>query len=141
MRWNVRLIIPRCSSDLSTVQLGPSSSSQPRDAHVFTLPVQADDILVLASDGLSDNLWDEDILDEVIRFWRTFLEVSECVLQRPMLASILNQALCSRARRVSERKHPFLAQDGVSFARRARKCGKRFVGGKTDGEMRLSLLL
>ena len=34
---------------------------------MFNLPVQANDILILASDGLSDNLWDEDVLDEVIR--------------------------------------------------------------------------
>ena len=37
------------------------------------MPVEADDILVLASDGLSDNLWDEDILDEVVRFRRSFM--------------------------------------------------------------------
>ncbi|OBZ73204.1 Protein phosphatase PTC7 [Grifola frondosa] len=55
------------------VQLGPSSPTRARDAQVFAVPVQADDILVLASDGLSDNLWDEEILDEVVRFRRTFM--------------------------------------------------------------------
>src|SRR5436190_18541751 len=55
------------------VQLGPSSSARPQDAKVFTLPVLADDILILASDGMSDNLWDEDVLDEVVRFRRSFL--------------------------------------------------------------------
>lgn len=31
------------------------------------LPVRADDILIRASDGLGDNPWDEDVLDEVVR--------------------------------------------------------------------------
>jgi len=42
-------------------------------AIVITIPVKADDILILASDGLSDNLWDEDVLDEVVRFRKSFL--------------------------------------------------------------------
>lgn len=109
------------------VQLGPLSSTKPQDAKVFTVPVQADDILVLASDGLSDNLWDEDILDEVVRFKRSFMppssfpssstssstssgsstpsgKVREGLLGRKTLAGMLSEALCSRARAVSERR-------------------------------------
>ncbi|TCD71114.1 hypothetical protein EIP91_000208 [Steccherinum ochraceum] len=99
------------------VQLGPSSSTRPQDAKIFTVPVQADDILVLASDGLSDNLWDEDILDEVIRFRRGFMDKphrtmstttmqtqSDGILGRRTLAGMLSEALCSRARSVSERR-------------------------------------
>ncbi|EIW77822.1 hypothetical protein CONPUDRAFT_37980, partial [Coniophora puteana RWD-64-598 SS2] len=52
------------------VQLGPSSNARPADAQIITLPVQQDDILILASDGLSDNLWDDEVLDEVVRFKR-----------------------------------------------------------------------
>jgi protein phosphatase PTC7 len=37
-------------------------------AQVVTLPMRTDDILVLASDGLSGNLWDENVLDKVVRF-------------------------------------------------------------------------
>ena len=36
------------------MQLGPASNTRPRDAQVFRVPVQADDILILASDGLGD---------------------------------------------------------------------------------------
>ncbi|KAH8105473.1 hypothetical protein BXZ70DRAFT_920999 [Cristinia sonorae] len=99
------------------VQLGPSSSTRPQDAKVFTIPVEADDILVLASDGLSDNLWDEDILDEVVRFRRGFMDKehrsistttmhseSHGILGRRTLAGMLSEALCSRARSVSERR-------------------------------------
>ncbi|KAF8211137.1 hypothetical protein K438DRAFT_1808870 [Mycena galopus ATCC 62051] len=48
-------------------EITPSSA-----AHLFTLPVKAGDIVILASDGLSDNLWDEDVLEEVGRVGRVF---------------------------------------------------------------------
>ncbi|KAF8737678.1 hypothetical protein AX14_012550 [Amanita brunnescens Koide BX004] len=129
------------------VQLGPSTPTTPRTAaHVFSLPVRADDILILASDGLSDNLWDEDVLDEVARFRKSFLgrdlvdsdtsplSASERVLRRRTLAGMLSEALCSRARRVSERRNEL--GDEVPFARRAREAGKAFRGGKNDGKYR-----
>lgn len=144
--------------------------------------------MILASDGLSDNLWDEDVLDEVVRFKKTFLDSTstsmahqeveeedsgyssssstssttittatstgvepgpEGTLKRKTLAGMLSEALCSRARRVSERKASFSSssplprpvvdqqhntkdEDEVPFARRAREAGKRFYGGKND---------
>lgn len=129
------------------VQLGPSSPTRPRDAQAFTIPVQEDDILILASDGLSDNLWDEDILDEVVRFRHAFLSdastrVNSDVLRRNTLAGMLSEALCSRARNVAERKGsrshrvrgtPPVPSDEIPFARRAREQGKWFDGGKPDG--------
>ncbi|PPQ90483.1 hypothetical protein CVT25_014766 [Psilocybe cyanescens] len=121
------------------LQLGPphspSSSNDntpntplplPVKPHTFTLPVRANDILILASDGLSDNLWDEDVLDEVLKFrqngsWgfascsssssttpnsqRTGKEPSE-ILRRKAFAGMLSEALCSRAKRVSETRPP-----------------------------------
>lgn len=88
---------------------------------MFTIPVQEDDILILASDGLSDNLWDEEILDEVVRFRKSFMPSSspptttsssssstgmtgDRILGRRTLAGMLSEALCSRARSVSERQ-------------------------------------
>lgn len=169
------------------MQLGPTTAISPSSsAHVFTLPVQADDILILASDGLSDNLWDEDILDEVVRFRNGYLtpppstssstsahsreeassrtttgSVTEAssippshaaqtqstpveittaadrIRWRRALAGMLSEALCSRARRVSERRHTGSAtgvdEDEVPFARRAREQGRTFRGGKNDG--------
>lgn len=170
------------------MQLGPLSPSRPlTHAHTFTIPIRADDILILASDGLSDNLWDEEVLDEVVRMRRSFLPASPSaaaasspdrdrgeaekakereeavketpsVLGRRTLAGMLSEALCSRARRVSERRpskaksksaSPVSAEkieveveaqdaaeeeDEVPFARRAREQGKVFRGGKVDGE-------
>ena len=155
------------------------------------MPVQEDDILILASDGLSDNLWDTDILDEVVRFRRSFMGPAPDVapaapavsananasantnanataahtpspsatFRRSTLAGMLSEALCSRAKRVSEMrgmskaaaaaeaKKSVLtsAEDGVSqaqaqagpevpFAKRAKEQGKVFEGGKPDGE-------
>lgn len=129
--------------------------------------MRADDILILASDGLSDNLWDEDVLDEVIKFRRNFLESakpelaeaastkandSDRILRRKALAGMLSEALCSRARKVSEKRWTpkssgastpadgFLSAfsheeaDEVPFARRAREAGRVFRGGKQDGK-------
>jgi protein phosphatase PTC7 len=129
------------------LQLGPACSTRPGAAQVITLSVRADDILVLASDGLSDNLWDEEILDEVVRFRRTFLAsplASGSQLPRRTLAGMLSEALCSRARNVSRRRSsmtttetmPTISEvdDEIPFARRAREEGRAFTGGKPDGE-------
>jgi hypothetical protein len=115
---------------------------------VITLPVRADDILVLASDGLSDNLWDEEVLDEVVRFRRTFLSAplaSGSQLPRRTLAGMLSEALCSRARNVSQRRSNLTSiaetmsmnsdiDDEIPFSRRAREEARVFSGGKPDGE-------
>ncbi|OSD00318.1 hypothetical protein PYCCODRAFT_1446300 [Trametes coccinea BRFM310] len=146
------------------VQLGPASSTKPADARVFTVPVEADDILILASDGLSDNLWDAEILDEVVRFRRSFMSTppadgvadstpapANTQLRRSTLAGMLSEALCSRAKRVSETRGSrskkvraaAAAENGnglggvqvdveVPFARRAREQGRLFDGGKPD---------
>ena len=144
------------------LQLGPATHptvTPSTTAHHFTLPVKADDILILASDGLSDNLWDEEVLDEVTKFRRNFLgntsqttsstssdtvsSDADRLLRRKTLAGMLSEALCSRARKVSERRSPrssgastpsdILDDDEVPFARRAREAGRYFRGGKHDG--------
>ncbi|KAH6915168.1 hypothetical protein BKA70DRAFT_1383297 [Coprinopsis sp. MPI-PUGE-AT-0042] len=145
------------------LQLGPATHpivTPSTTAHHFTLPVKADDILILASDGLSDNLWDEEVLDEVIKFRRNFLgndapaasssssdsaaisTDADRLLRRKTLAGMLSEALCSRARKVSERRSPrssgastpggIFDDDEVPFARRAREAGRYFRGGKHD---------
>ncbi|KAJ2841946.1 hypothetical protein IWW36_006084, partial [Coemansia brasiliensis] len=49
-------------------QLGTEAHSDaPSDAQVFRLKVQKGDIVVVGSDGVFDNLFDEDILEEVSR--------------------------------------------------------------------------
>lgn len=144
--WSVRPIdanaFPLCLQFNTPLQLGPSSRTPPSSAQLLTLPVRADDILILASDGLSDNLWDEDVLDEVVRFRRALLtsaahsaSQTPGLLGRRTLAGMLSEALCSRARKVSEVRasKPLSADEEIPFARRAREEGKSFNGGKTDG--------
>ncbi|KAG0266978.1 hypothetical protein DFQ27_009255 [Actinomortierella ambigua] len=48
-------------------QLGTGSSDRPTDAQVFTVKVKNGDIVVMGTDGIFDNLFDEDILEEVVR--------------------------------------------------------------------------
>ncbi|CAH7687702.1 expressed protein [Phakopsora pachyrhizi] len=51
------------------VQIGTNSKSVPiRDAQRYKVKVQKDDVVILSSDGLVDNLFDEDILEEVLKF-------------------------------------------------------------------------
>ena len=47
---------------------------------------------------------------------------------------MLSEALCSRARKVSEARasRPASPSSEIPFARRAREEGRSFVGGKTD---------
>jgi hypothetical protein len=109
------------------------------------VPVQVGDIIILATDGLSDNLWDEDVLEEVTRF-RPFIVpplrggsgVVDQVLRRRTSLGLLSQALCFRAKRVAERRNEPVRygrlEDEVPFARRAREHGRPFHGGKNDGE-------
>ncbi|KLO10392.1 hypothetical protein SCHPADRAFT_930597 [Schizopora paradoxa] len=142
------------------LQLGPSSPTLPQDARTYELRVQADDILVLASDGMSDNLWEEDVVDEVRRFVGSFKPFPSTsppapspvstegqsqtlgTLGRRALAGMLSEALCSRARRVSERTRQMQSNGcsrGISesledlpFSRRAKEEGRSFRGGKWD---------
>jgi len=80
------------------------------------------------------------VLDEVVRFKRSFLKdgKGKGLLGRRTLAGMLSEALCSRARRVSERRGKSFAdddgdvEDEIPFARRAREQGKSFKGGKID---------
>lgn len=115
---------------------------------------------------MSDNLWEEDVVDEVRRFVGSFGPFATATspsagssagvesqssttlgaLGRRALAGMLSEALCSRARRVSERtrqicsvspkEQPPDASESVEdlpFSRRAKEEGRSFRGGKCDG--------
>ncbi|KZW01488.1 protein serine/threonine phosphatase 2C [Exidia glandulosa HHB12029] len=131
------------------LQLGPSSSTVPSDAQSIVLKVQPDDIVILSSDGMSDNLWDEDVLDEVQKFASdvndTSLGPAASTIRKHTMPALLSEALCSRAKRASESRparHPVRTLEPVvdardldcdlPFARRAREEGIKFSGGKAD---------
>ncbi|KAF8493577.1 phosphatase 2C-like domain-containing protein [Gautieria morchelliformis] len=117
------------------LQLGPSSPTLPAHARAISLPVQQNDILILSSDGMTDNLWDEDVLDEINKFTASERFATPWIEDKwkKTLPSMLSQALCSRAKRVSETHAlPSEVSGEVPFARRAREEGIKFVGGKCD---------
>lgn len=128
--------------------------------------MKADDILILASDGMSDNLWEEDVLDEVRRAAAEHMPragekagdvAAGGMLGRRTLAGILSEALCSRARQVSEQargskqdchssalkasENTENTEDDLPFARRAKEEGKPFRGGKCDGKVFANVML
>ncbi|KAG8997380.1 hypothetical protein FRB93_000384 [Tulasnella sp. JGI-2019a] len=107
-------------------QLGPRSASTPtKDAKRFTVEVKPDDILILASDGMGDNLWDEDVVDEVGRYLRHLKQRTSLGEERrqprgsvsnAVMAQRLSEALASRAKRVSERRAGDESRSGASTA-------------------------
>lgn len=108
-------------------QVGTNSQDTPRkDGQRFTIKVQKDDIVILSSDGLVDNLFDEDILEEVLLDQELSAGVNES--GRVGDPQELSKALCSRAKAVS------VDQRAVSspFQQRANEEGIHFVGGKHD---------
>jgi serine/threonine protein phosphatase PrpC len=132
-------------------QMGTNSKDTPRkDGQKFNIKVQKNDVVILSSDGLVDNLFDEDILEEVLRQQDDALDPSSTTSSSsmgsseqhasdgsnganarrapPLSAEKLSKALCSRAKAVSE------DQRAVSspFQQRANEEGIHFVGGKHD---------
>ncbi|KAF8699541.1 Protein phosphatase 2C, partial [Rhizoctonia solani] len=104
-------------------QLGPHSSTTPRaDAQLIKSKVVPGDIVILASDGLGDNLWDEEVLSEVSRF-----QLSQILSgDQDVNPQVLGEALARRAKKAAQGKAD------VPFGARARAAGVSFGGGKMD---------
>jgi serine/threonine protein phosphatase PrpC len=106
---------------------------------VTTLPVQEDDILILAGDGLSNDMGNEGVLRTVQQVRRAFMPHPDAsVLGRRTLISMLNKALCLRARGIATDEVTSTPSDlddvfDAPFARRARRSGKLFQFEKMDG--------
>lgn len=111
-------------SSLPTSPVDAEWDEPRRDAGRWTVKVQRGDIIILGSDGLVDNLFDEDILEEVCRFApapddhpdsastvsgsessensSTPSSSKETVLPPDFSPQLVSEALCSRAKAVSE---------------------------------------
>ncbi|PWN23532.1 protein serine/threonine phosphatase 2C [Microstroma glucosiphilum] len=85
-----------------------------RDCGRWTIKVQKGDIIIVASDGLVDNLFDDDIIEEVQRF-------------APPPSSP-DEALASRAKAISQDAKAIVSP----FQQRATEEGLHYVGGKHD---------
>lgn len=126
------------------------SSVPTSDAKVYDVPVEKDDVIVLCSDGLVDNLvsllrlgdppfcpretslisvpfpyferqFDEEMLEEIKAFSGSS--------STPRSPQRISEALCSRAKDMSERR-----KDKGPFGEKAKVSGLNHVGGKRDGQ-------
>ncbi|WVR03233.1 hypothetical protein IAU60_000224 [Kwoniella sp. DSM 27419] len=116
------------------LQVGTHSRDEPmKDAQRHDVPVKKGDVVVLGSDGLMDNLFDEDILDIVTQFVspggevNTDLSVKRDTGFPPFNPQHISDALCRKARSVSE-----LVTSTTPFMAKAIDEGIDFVGGKKD---------
>ncbi|KAJ6457405.1 hypothetical protein C8R47DRAFT_1180924 [Mycena vitilis] len=162
-RWNTPVQLRKSSTSANTPSTGSTHVTPSSAAHLFTLPVQAGDIVILASDGLSDNLWDEDVLEEVERVgrawgasasasaypstWSSASPTSASAGSAPSNAAEVAEASSTEAEaeaelaqiRNGERKpeprpqYAEVDEDDTPFARRARETGRVYRGGKNDG--------
>ncbi|KAK4054942.1 hypothetical protein OIV83_000866 [Microbotryomycetes sp. JL201] len=118
------------------VQIGTNSKDTPtKNAQRFNIKVQKDDIVILSSDGLLDNIFDYDLLEEVNRFVaasRGGSSSSRHPSQRFTLnrfsPQAVSEALSRRAQSVYEDPHAVASP----FQQRAVEEGIYFTGGKRD---------
>jgi hypothetical protein len=88
----------------------------------------------LGSDGLADNLFDEDILEEVLKFTTVPQEDSldpgdgRAAVSRPFTPQMISESLCLKARTVVEDQQAVTSP----FSQRANEEGIHYVGGKND---------
>lgn len=97
-------------------QLGGGQSDRPRDAQLFRLPVRPGDVVVAATDGVLDNVFDEDLTTTV-----------NTALAQGLGPETAARRLAQLARDKSN------DQVGLSpFAMAARDAGYWYRGGKLD---------
>ncbi|GAA5844705.1 hypothetical protein JCM11251_007354 [Rhodosporidiobolus azoricus] len=139
-------------------QAGTNAKDTPaKDAQRFTVKVKRDDIVILSSDGLVDNVFSDDLLEEVLRFVGTSppLSTSTSTLSsRPPSPSssssssssssgaptqtqftlrrfspqAVSEALCFRAKSVYDDQRAVASP----FQQRAMEEGIHYAGGKMD---------
>lgn len=101
-------------------QLGTNSRDSPKDTQSFNIKVTEGDIVIIGSDGLFDNVFDEDIVDIVAS--KTKANILQSDPQQ------IADALLRRAREVSEDTR-FASSP---FQSRAIQEGFYYQGGKID---------
>ncbi|GAA5949824.1 hypothetical protein JCM3765_007706 [Sporobolomyces pararoseus] len=124
-------------------QAGTNSKDTPgKDAQRFMVKVKKDDIVLLASDGLVDNVFSDDLLEEILRF----VSVSPSPTPTPTTTSssttsggprytlnkfspqLVSESLCYRAKSVYDDPRAVASP----FQNRAVEEGLYYAGGKKD---------
>ncbi|KAG2192582.1 hypothetical protein INT47_006034 [Mucor saturninus] len=106
-------------------QLGTASFDSPADAQLFTVKIEEGDIVILGSDGLFDNLYDDEILEEVQNCIDQQIDPEKINEVPPQSIS---DALALRAKIVSEDPD----NPSSPFQVRAMHEGLYYQGGKAD---------
>ncbi|GAA6031991.1 hypothetical protein JCM8097_003377 [Rhodosporidiobolus ruineniae] len=129
-------------------QAGTNAKDTPaKDAQRFTVKVKRDDIVILASDGLVDNVFSDDLLEEVLRFVGTHQPLpsppssssssasstsssngSSRFTLRRFSPQAVSEALCFRAKSVYDDQRAVASP----FQQRAMEEGIHYAGGKID---------
>ena len=102
-------------------QLGTGSKDSPKDAQSFSLLVHEGDIVIAASDGLWDNIFDEEVL-EITRSKFKSQNTADLDIQN------LTDSLVKRAREIAEDSK----FSSSPFQSRAVQEGLYYSGGKLD---------
>ncbi|CAG8720968.1 10819_t:CDS:2, partial [Funneliformis mosseae] len=102
-------------------QLGTSSYDTPQDSQQFTVKIQHGDIIIMGSDGIFDNLFEEDILEEITQFF--------CQRQSGLKVDpqIISDTLAWKAKNASKDINV-----PSPFQSRAMQEGLYYSGGKRD---------
>jgi serine/threonine protein phosphatase PrpC len=99
-------------------QLGTQSTDFPRDADTFSVKVEEGDIVLVGTDGVFDNVTDEEIL----------AIVQQETSKSPLQPKPISDAILKKAREVAE--DPRIM--GSPFQTRASQQGFYYQGGKMD---------
>lgn len=102
-------------------QLGTHSRDYPEHADRYDFVLHENDTIVVATDGLFDNLFPQDILDHIEQH-----ESADCDSSRSAAAQPLAERLARAAFRKSQSK------EESPFSQEARKARKYYIGGKPD---------
>lgn len=104
----------------------PQYDSPRHDAGIWGLKVQPGDLVIMASDGLFDNLFDDDILETVL----SVMDGRGCsdLEHDPDLPHTMARALCDKARSIMEDPRGIVSP----FQQHANEEGIYYVGGKND---------
>ncbi|KAI8059868.1 phosphatase 2C-like domain-containing protein [Gongronella butleri] len=112
-------------------QLGTASFDSPTDAQQFTVKVEDGDMMILASDGLFDNLYDEEIMEEIQNCIQTSGDnpiEDDAAVVGDVPTQAIADALAFRAKIVSEDPD----NPTSPFQVRAMHEGLYYQGGKAD---------
>lgn len=102
-------------------QLGPQSQDSPDDAALYSMPVQAGDLIILGTDGLFDNIDEHQIANIVSR------HINDSTNEGGVQIDKLSQQICKEAFDISQSRRAV-----TPFGRHASLYGYKYTGGKPD---------